>query len=147
MVKILKVGLEHLQELAPLFDKYRVFYQQDSDVESAREFLRKRLNNKESIVFIAYIKGQAVGFTQLYTSYSSVSMQPIYILNDLYVESDYRKNGIGKALLNKAKQLCKADNFKGLALETAIDNPAKKLYEELGWIKDSDCFHYFWTAE
>lgn len=147
MVTIYKADLEHLSELVVLFDKYRVFYQQDSDITAAENFLRKRFEKNESIIFMAEIDGKVVGFTQLYTSFSSVSMLPVYILNDLYVEDSYRKKGVGKALLNKAKELCKENDFKGLALETAINNPAQKLYERLGWKKDSDCFHYFWSAQ
>ncbi|HAI44518.1 MAG TPA: GNAT family N-acetyltransferase, partial [Maribacter sp.] len=41
----------------------------------------------------------------------------------------------------------KINGYKGLALETAIDNPAQKLYEKLDWEKDSHCFHYFWQVK
>ncbi len=147
MVTVYKAGLEHLRELATLFDKYRVFYEQDSDLQAAENFLQERLTNNESIILVADIDGRAVGFTQLYTSFSSVSMLPIYILNDLYVEGEHRKKRIGEALLNHAKKLCRENGFKGLALETAINNPAQKLYERLGWKKDSGYFHYFWSAQ
>ena len=147
MTTIFRAGLDHLEALAKLFDNYRVFYEQYSDIEAAADFLKERLSKNESIIFAAELNGELVGFTQLYTSYSSVSMLPIYILNDLYVAHEFRKRGIGEALLNKAKELCIANKFKGLALETAIDNPAQKLYEQLGWEKDSACFHYFWSAK
>ena len=74
-------------------------------------------------------------------------MQRSFVLNDLYVDSAYRKKKIGETLLNRAKQYCKTKNTKGLALETAIENPAQKLYEKLDWTKDVDCFHYFWTCK
>jgi len=73
-------------------------------------------------------------------------MQPIFVLNDLFVSDQHRKKGIGEALLNHAKHYCKELGYKGLALETATDNPAQDLYERLGWKKDVLCFHYFWTA-
>jgi len=73
-------------------------------------------------------------------------MQPIYILNDLFVSKEYRKQGVGVALLNKAKQLCREQNYKGLGLQTETTNPAQHLYERLGWKKDSD-LQYFWTNE
>lgn len=147
MTTIFRAGPDHLEALAQLFDNYRVFYEQDSDIKAAENFLKERLSKDESIIFAAELNGELVGFTQLYTSFSSVSMLPIYILNDLYVAHEFRKRGIGEALLNKAKELCIANKFKGLALETAIDNPAQKLYEQLGWEKDSACFHYFWSAK
>jgi len=145
MLKIIRVTKEHLLELAPLFDAYRVFYKQQSDLDAALQFLKNRFENNQSIVFMAYVNSKPVGFVQLYTSYSSVSLKPLYILNDLYVDPSQRKKGIGEALLEKSKTYCVQNGYKGLALETALDNPAQKLYEKLGWKKDSSSFHYFWT--
>ncbi|WP_284042087.1 GNAT family N-acetyltransferase [Flagellimonas myxillae] len=131
--------------VTPLFDAYRVFYGQESDMEAAKNFLLERFNNAENVVFLALENEVPVGFTQLYRTFSSVSMQPFYILNDLFVAPEFRKKGVGEALLNHAKTFCKTRNYKGLALETAIDNPAQKLYERLGWKKDESYFHYFWS--
>lgn len=147
MVTITEANLNHIEELIPLFDNYRLFYKQDSDLSAAKNFLLERIQNKESIIFIAYLNNQAVGFTQLYTTFSSVSLQSIYILNDLYVSQAHRGKRIGESLLNKAKELCIEKKYKGLALETGINNPAQHLYEKLGWKKDTNSFHYFWTSE
>ena len=87
------------------------------------------------------------GFTQLYSSYSTVSLRPIFILNDLYVYNEFRKKGIGEVLLNGAKDYCIFSDYKGLALETAINNPAQKLYERLGWKKNTSSLYYFWEAK
>ena len=84
--------------------------------------------------------------TELFT-FSSVSLQPSLILNDLFVRKEFRGKEVGQALLEKSKSFCREKGYKGLALETAVDNPAQKLYEKLDWKKDSHCFHYFWTAE
>ncbi len=142
---IVKAEVEHLTLIAPLFDQYRVFYKQKSDLLAAKHFIQNRILNKESEIFLAFINNDAVGFVQLYRSFSSVSLQPIFILNDLFVSKNHRNKGVGEALLNHSKAYCKDLNFKGLALETAIDNPAQKLYERLGWKKDTACFHYFWS--
>lgn len=147
MLKIIRAEREHLLDAAPLFDAYRVFYGQPSNHEKALKFLTERFLNDESIIFLAYKNDKAVGFTQLFTTFSSVSLRSKYILNDLYVKEEYRKEGIGEALLEKSKELCIAEEFKGIYLETAKDNPAKGLYEKLGWKKDTDFFHYFWTSE
>ena len=147
MTTIVQAKKEHLHDLAFLFDAYRVFYDQQSDIKSAEKFLSNRIDNDESVIFLAFFNHNPAGFTQLYSTFSSVSMQAAFILNDLYVDSEYRKNGIVEALLESAKELCRTKGYKGLALETATDNPARKLYERLGWKKDTHCFHYFWTSD
>jgi ribosomal protein S18 acetylase RimI-like enzyme len=145
-VSIVKATQEHVPELAPLLDAYRIFYKQESDLDAAMHFLWERFRLDDSVIFMARAKNKAAGFVQLYQSYSTVSLKPIYILNDLYVSKSVRKMGIGEALLRKAQEHCDGMAFKGLALETSIDNPAQALYERLGWKKDVHCFHYFWTA-
>jgi GNAT superfamily N-acetyltransferase len=147
MLDIIQADIGHIPLIAPLFDKYRIFYKQTSDLLAAHDFLKQRFSKEENVIFLALEDNTAVGFVQLYTTFSSVSLQHVYILNDLYVEDKHRQKGIGKLLLEKAKSHCKSKNYKGLALETAIDNPAQKLYEQLGWKKDSHCYHYFWTVE
>ncbi len=145
-LKIKKATLATVAEVALLFDAYRVFYKQKSDLEAAQTFLTARLNKEESVIYVAYLNDKAVGFTQLYTSFSSVKLQPLFILNDLYVAEANRGKGIGKKLLIAAKELCQEKKYKGIALETAADNPAQHLYEKLGWTKDDGFLHYFWSC-
>jgi GNAT superfamily N-acetyltransferase len=145
-MKITKATTEHLPELTKLFDAYRVFYEQESDFAAAEKFLKERLEKDESIIYIALDNdGKGLGFTQLYPTFSSVSMQQFYILNDLFVVPEIREKGIGESLLKMAQNISKANNWKGLALETATDNPAQKLYERLGWKQSSDFYPYFWV--
>lgn len=147
MFKIIRAEREHLEDVAPLFDAYRVFYKQKSDQDKALEFLTERFLNDESVIYMAYENEKAIGFTQLYTTFSSVSLKTAYILNDLFVDPEHRKNGVGEALLLQAQKLCTEKKFKGISLETAHDNPAQRLYEKLGWEKDAGYFHYFWTSK
>ena len=143
---IIRAQPEHISLLAPLLDAYRVFYKQNSDRKAAAQFLKERFQKNESVLFLSLDGEEATGFVQLYRSFSTVSLQPILILNDLYVGETHRKKGIGEALLRSSQEYCQTKGFKGLALETDIDNPAQELYERLGWKKDVHCFHYFWTA-
>lgn len=147
MTSIIKATLADLHSIAPLFDAYRVFYEQKTDLAGATKFLEERITKNQSELFLALTDEKPSGFVQLYPSFSSVSMQPVYILNDLYVDDYFRKKGIGTQLLIRAKEHCKVFGYKGLLLETATDNPAKKLYEALGWQKDTACFHYFWPCQ
>lgn len=143
---IIRANITHLEDLAPLFDAYRVFYRQPTNIEGVKPFLIERLTKQDTIIYIAYINNKPAGFTHLFHSFSSVSMQPIFILNDLFVNTNYRKKGVGVALMNKAKDTCKDLKYKGIGLQTETTNPAQFLYESLGWKKDLD-LQYFWTNE
>jgi GNAT superfamily N-acetyltransferase len=143
-MNIRQAQIEDIPDLIPLFDGYRMFYRQKSDFMGAKQFLTERLSMKESIIYMAYIDENAVGFVQLFPIFSSVSMERMMLLNDLYIDQNYRGQGIGTALIDAAKALCKKNKSKGLALQTETDNPAQKLYEAVGFVRDPD-LHYFWT--
>jgi GNAT superfamily N-acetyltransferase len=146
MITIKQATEKEVDDILPLFNAYRLFYGQPVQRAEALSFIKDRLIKQESIIFISYQDNVPVGFTQLYPTFSSVSLKATLILNDLYVHEAYRNTGVAKALLNRAKTYCNHNNYKGLALETATDNPAQYLYEKLGWEKDVHCFHYFWRA-
>lgn len=135
--------------LAPLFDAYRVFYQAKSNPEGAARFLTDRLSRGESRIFFAGLTRSEshnpviLGFTQLYPSFSSVSMQRLWILNDLYVIPAQRKTGVGAALMDRARIFALEDGSKGLSLATETGNlGAQALYAKQGYRKDTEFFHY-----
>jgi len=131
-----------ISQLSVLFDKYRIFYKQKSDMDSARSFLKKRIKRKESVIFVAEERKDLVGFTQLFPIFSSVSMQRTWLLNDLYVNEKARGMGAATALLNAAKDFGAETNSKWLLLQTAADNfTAQKVYEKNGWIRETDFFY------
>lgn len=137
--------IKHIEEcptVVDLFDAYRIYYKQASDIQGAARYLSERLANNESIILVAKEDGNPVGFTQLYPGFSSVSMKPLYTLNDLFVADSHRGKGIGGLLLDAAEAMGRNLGWKGMVLETATDNPAQKLYERKGWNKDVAYFHY-----
>lgn len=136
---------EDLDQLADLFDRYRMFYKQASNPESAKLFLSERMELNESVIYIATDNrtDAIIAFTQLYPSFSSISMQRAWILNDLYVAENYRGQGVAQLLLDRAKSHAKETKSKGLSLSTALDNEvAQKLYERNGFVKDEEFYHY-----
>ena len=142
-MEIRAAKIDDLDSLVPLFDAYRVFYQAQSDPEGARRFLGERLAKGESRVFMAWAGGLAVGFTQLYPSFSSVSMKRLWILNDLFVAPQARASGVGEALMRRAEDFARADGAKGLSLATQTGNlKAQSLYGRMGYGKDEEFFHF-----
>lgn len=128
--------------LSILFDKYRIFYKQQSDVNNARAFLKKRMKRKESVIFVAEERDELIGFTQLFPIFSSVSMKRTWLLNDLYVNEKSRGIGAATKLLDAAKDFGAKTKSKWLLLQTAADNfTAQKVYEKNGWVRESDFFY------
>jgi GNAT superfamily N-acetyltransferase len=137
VIEIRRARPADVDALAPLFDGYRQFYGQRSDVAAARAFLEQRLIREESVIFVAVAADEALGFTQLYPSFSSVSLRRLWILNDLFVRPDGRRGGVAKRLLERAREWAADTGAKGLALATAPTNAAARaLYESCGWRPD-----------
>lgn len=141
---IITATLDQLEDVVPLFDAYRVFYGQVSNIAQSRAFLRERMYLRESVMFLAYIEKQAVGFTQLYPSFSSVTAERLWILNDLYIVPDMRGQRIGEKLLYRAAEFARSFSAKGLSLSTELTNKSgQKLYERVGFERDTEFYYYF----
>ena len=133
-----RAGADDIDAIAPLFDAYRQFYAQASDLRRARDWLAGRMERGESIVLLAEDDAGAIGFTQLYPMFSSVRTARLWILNDLFVSPAARRRGVARALLDAAARTCREDGAAGLMLETGRDNgAARALYRAAGWNEDS----------
>lgn len=136
-MQIIKIDKTQGALVYDLFNKYRVFYKQLPDIEVAKKFIQERLDNNESVIFVALDDtSQPLGFTQLYPKYSSMRVIKNWILNDLYVEQDFRESGIGTALLETAINFARQNGAKFVELSTAVDNyTAQNLYEKTGFVR------------
>lgn len=142
-MQTVRATLEDLEGVARLFDGYRVFYSQQSDVNAARNYIEQRLKKEDSVIFTAKDGDVYLGFTQLYPMFSSVSMKRTWVLNDLYVAPEARKRGVGERLMEKAKEFALESGAKSLSLSTAADNrSAQRLYEKLGYRRDTEFYSY-----
>ena len=144
-IRITQATIENLESLAKLFDKYRQFYKQPSNLEQSKSFIRKRIENQDSVIFLALDHGGNVfGFTQLYPLFSSIFVKPKWVLNDLYVDEILRSQGVARRLLNKAQELAIETKADSIFLETQVTNSsAQALYESLGYVRETDHFSYF----
>lgn len=142
-MEVFLADINHLETVSILFDKYRIFYNQTSDIEAAKYFLKERFQNNDSRIFLANDNGEIIGFTQLYPTFSSVSMKRVWILNDLYVKESHRQKGVARLLMNTAQEYAKASGAIRVILATHISNTnAQKLYKSQGYIKDEEFCHY-----
>lgn len=141
-----KATIQDLHQLAELFDQYRVFYHKDSDIPAAENFLKERIENKDSEIFVVENEGKLVGFVQLYPLFSSTRMKRYWLLNDLYVNENYRGKGFSKELIEEAKTLAKSTNASGILLETGKSNDiGNQLYPACGFELYDSVNFYEWT--
>ncbi|WP_196887597.1 GNAT family N-acetyltransferase [Aureivirga sp. CE67] len=136
-----------LEKITDLFDAYRVFYRKESDKESAKNFLEERINQKDSEIFVAENQeGNLVGFVQLYPIFSSTRMQKLWLLNDLFVNPEFRGKGISKGLIETSKELAKDSGACGLLLETEKSNIiGNSLYPRTGFVLNEASNFYEWN--
>jgi len=141
-----RASLDDAVTVGVLFDAYRVFYRQAADVEAAQNFIRDRLANDESVIFVAEdADGRSLGFVQLYPTFSSTTTPPgkLWLLNDLFVAENTRRRGVGRALMERAERLARETGAVGLTLSTAVDNlRAQHLYETTGYRRETVFFVY-----
>ena len=142
-IQIRRADIHDLGLITPLFDLYRQFYEQASDLVSAKSFLQQRIRQNESFIFLAFDGADAVGFTQLYPGFSSVSMARTFLLNDLFVVSSHRRRGVGSLLLAAAVAHAKAEQAVRISLTTNVANTtAQAVYEAKGWAREKAFLTY-----
>ena len=140
---IFQATTDHIDDVTSLFNRYRIFYRQESDYNTAKEFIKERLERKDSVILLATKDNKPVGYTQLFPSFSSVSMKRVWILNDLFVIPEMRNKGIAKALINAAKDYAIITKAVRIILATEVTNiVAQKLYETMGYRKFDEFYHY-----
>ena len=142
---IKKAVLEDLSQAAELFNLYRIFYRQQSDLEKGKAFLKERMLNNESEIFLLWVDNRAVGFVQLYKLFHYTKLQKQWLLSDLFVHPDYRGQGFSVALIDRSKQWCTETGACGLMLETEKTNDiGNHLYPRCGFEYDGLHNYYYW---
>ena len=141
-----RATIEDVARLVPLFDGYRSFYEKSSDLKGAKTFLEARLAKSESVIFMALVDDEPAGFTQLFPIFSSMRMIKVWLLNDLYVDPNHRRNAIGRALMLRAIEHSRETGYSRVELATGVSNhQAQSLYESLGFEREVGYYHYSLT--
>lgn len=143
-LQALRASTIHLDAVAKLFDAYRGFYGQPSNLEQSGAFITERMAGNESAIFLVEDEsGEVLGFVQLYPTFSSIDAHRTWLLSDLFTTPAARGRGVGRLLMNTARDFAVETGAKGLMLETATDNfTAQGLYESLGWVRDTGYYTY-----
>jgi ribosomal protein S18 acetylase RimI-like enzyme len=140
--------MAELPMFAVLFDAYRRFYGQPCDIERAGRFLRERLGRGQSLLFGAWRGGELCGFCHIYPGHSSVAAAAVWVLNDLFVQPQFRRQGVANALMAACEAGAQAAGIGRMQLETALDNQsAQALYARRGWRRATGFVSYEWVPD
>jgi GNAT superfamily N-acetyltransferase len=143
-IQIHRADATHIDNVASLFDAYRGFYGQPSNLTQSCAFIAERIARDESVIFFARDDtGDVLGFVQLFPTFSSIHAHRTWLLGDLFTAPAARGRGVATQLMNTARAFALLTGAKGLVLETATDNlGAQRLYESLGYVRDTGYFTY-----
>ena len=97
--------------------------------------------------FVVEIETTLVGMItcseRYYTGWAGSTMY----IQDMYVESDQRRRGIGKLLLGQVALFALERNCPLIELTVRRDNSARYLYKAMGFERVSDCLSYVASLE
>jgi ribosomal protein S18 acetylase RimI-like enzyme len=148
---IRKAAIQDLDQLTNLFDQYAVFYKKPSNYEKHYTYLKERLENNEATIFVASDEeneDKLIGFALIYVTFSSLALNKILILNDLFVDSSARKKGIGEKLILQTVELAKELGSNDIRLRTAKNNTvAQGLYHKMGFVREDYLYSYDLTVD
>ena len=144
-MRVREAKLSDLKNLSVLFNSYRMFYGKKFDLKVAEEFLRSRIEKKDSKIFVCDFNNELSGFVQLYPLFSSTRVSKYWLLNDLYVDVNKRGKGFSKLLIQRSKELVIESKACGMMLETEKSNDiGNKLYPSTGFKKNELSNFYEW---
>ncbi len=135
---------DDFEKIGEVFNLYRQFYEKESNIEACKNYIHERLINNEAQIFYIENEKECMGITQLYTTFDSLELSKKIILYDLYVRSEYRNKGIGRMLMNAAKNFAEKKGVTSIELSTSINNKnAQSLYESLEYQRDTEFYDYY----
>lgn len=142
-MRITAATLSNLDQLTPMFVHYRELYGAMPQPEASKDFLVERITKQETIILLAFEGDKLLGFCLVYPSFSSVSLRPMWILNDLYVAEAARRKHVANQLLKAIAKQARDNNAVRLRVSISASNAiAKRLYEAADFSEDQNFRSY-----
>ena len=144
-LRIRQATIQDLSKILLIFDDYREYFKQPKDPVSVERFLFEKFEHFESVIFIAQLQDEVVGFAQLYPVFSSLTLQRVWLLNDFFIAEECRGSGVGTQLFAKVKEFTLLTKSKGI--ELSVEHTNKKawaFWEKQGFKIDEEFRYYFY---
>ncbi|MFY1661465.1 GNAT family N-acetyltransferase [Micromonospora sp. WMMD1274] len=136
MTTIVPIALAHpaFDQVAALFDDYRVHYGQPSTPQITRSWLHDQIAQQRISVAAAVRADRVRGFITVTVTPASLMLGTSWSIRDLYVAPHHRRSGVANALLQHVIRNARAAGAHRVSLQTEADNiPALTLYTEIGF--------------
>jgi GNAT superfamily N-acetyltransferase len=134
---IRRAALTDVEALVPLVEAHRKFREAAPDPVGTQTFLHERISRDETVIFVAFEGASMVGFTQIYRTYSTTLLAPVYLINELWVLPHLRKNGLGTELEAAAIEHARQAGAVRLTMATVTgDAIPQSVYAAAGWLRD-----------
>jgi ribosomal protein S18 acetylase RimI-like enzyme len=125
---VLKISKMLDEEMLPLFPDYLKSVSANADYNASDTYWQNILAGKKCFALLAWINGIPVGM-------AIVKEGVVCHLESLFVLSEYRNQGIGKTLVEYAKEISAKRGNKIMTLNVMLKNKnAKQMYESLGFM-------------
>jgi GNAT superfamily N-acetyltransferase len=134
-LRIEPVSEEQFEALLPMISAYQDFYEaQGIAAEHNRAFFSRFLAPSDDGMLIgAWRDEELVGYTCLYWHFSSTKAAPTVLMNDLFVTTEARGEGVGRALIQAAAAVARERGSPVLEWTTEPANvAAQRLYDSTG---------------
>lgn len=131
---IRKATIDDVPQITQLMREIKIFHKRDTD--SVSEDKIRKYGFGESPRFktdLAVVDDKVVGFSLYYFGFSGFNTAPELCLEDLYIQPEYRGNGIGAALFKKLENYCKQEEcYRIFFLVSKWNAEAINFYESMG---------------
>ena len=133
-----------ITQMVPLLDEVsKLHIEKRPDVFKTRAYeeiksnLEEMIQDESNIILIAEDKQVAVGViickVREINDHTNLKNIKVLWINEICVKQEYRRNGIGRSLIEKAKEIAKENNCLRLELNCwELNGEAMKFYENQG---------------
>lgn len=142
---IRQATIPDLPKIVAMFDSYREYFGQQKDPAAVEQFLFEKFERLESVIYMAQLQDEIIGFAQLYPVFSSLTLQRVWLLNDFFIAEDFRGSGVGTQLFSTVKEFTLLTKSKGI--ELSVEHTNKKawtFWEKQGFKMDEEFRYYFY---
>ena len=111
------------------------------DFDSFGLIYDKNISNPENYYFVAVSIDKVVGFISYHTQELLHHCGRVGEIQELFVDKDYRNNGIGKFLMNEIERISNINNIKSIEVTSNVKRIENvDVYQKMGFAKTHNKF-------